>query len=65
MCEADDTISWSLNKSGLFTTKSMYEYLKSGVCDPNYKWIWKSALPLKIKIFLELCLHVMFLNLLF
>jgi hypothetical protein len=52
MDEADDTISWSLNKSGLFTTKSVYKYLESGVCGPNYKWIWKSALPLKIKIFL-------------
>jgi hypothetical protein len=49
MCEADDTISWSLNKSGLFTTKSMYEYLKSGVCDPNYKWIWKFIIVLQIK----------------
>jgi hypothetical protein len=31
MCEADDAISWSLNKSGLFTTKLVYEYLESGV----------------------------------
>jgi hypothetical protein len=30
----------------------VHKYLKSGVCDLNYKWIWKSALPLKIKIFL-------------
>jgi hypothetical protein len=34
-----------------FTTKPVYEYLQSDSFGPNYKWIWKAKIPLKIQIF--------------
>ena len=47
-----DVIFWKWTKSGMFTTKSVYEYLERDSFGPNYKWIWKAKIPLKIKIFL-------------
>ena len=50
--ENPDAISWSLNSGGRFTTKSVYKRLERDLSGPNYKWVWKAAIPLKIKIFL-------------
>ena len=47
-----DTVFWNLNKKKRFTTKSVYEWLERDLAGPNYKWIWKASIPLKIKIFL-------------
>ena len=43
---------WGLNKSGKFTTKSMYKWLERPLSGCTYKWIWKAKIPLKIQIFL-------------
>ena len=43
---------WNLNKNKRFTIKSVYEWLERDLAGPNFKWIWKASIPLKIKIFL-------------
>lgn len=50
--EAPDVVRWKLNPNGIFSTKSVYKFLEADTVGPNYKWIWKPKLPLKIKIFL-------------
>jgi mannosylglycoprotein endo-beta-mannosidase len=45
------TISWSLNPSGQFSTKSLYLSLCKAPEVPITKLIWKCQLPLKLKIF--------------
>jgi hypothetical protein len=48
-----DTVSWSLERSGNFTTASLYKELTfPGIMNNWMLNIWKAALPLKIKIFL-------------
>jgi hypothetical protein len=47
-----DIISWSLNRKGVFTTKSMYQHLERSLYDPNNKFIWKSKILLNIIFFL-------------
>ena len=34
-------------------TLSIYELLENNIAGPRNKWIWKSKLPLKIKVFLR------------
>jgi hypothetical protein len=47
----DEDIS-SLTANIQFFTKSDYQFLESDISRANNKWIWKSKLPLKIKIFM-------------
>jgi hypothetical protein len=53
LSQEPDTVRWCLEKSGVFTTSSLYHALTFlGV--PN-RWmigIWTANIPLKIKIFL-------------
>ena len=49
---APDSVYWYLNKSGKYTTKSMYKWLEKPLSGCNYRWIWKAKIPLKIQIFL-------------
>ena len=47
-----DKITWKWNmKSGLFTTKSVYNHLSFGEVGLHYRHIWKAKIPYKIKIF--------------
>ena len=51
--EEDDTVIWALERSGKFSTKSLYRFMKhSGNVDLRMTELWKVNLPLKIKIFL-------------
>ncbi|XP_048552830.1 uncharacterized protein LOC125533101 [Triticum urartu] len=52
LSNSSDTISWAFSSRGKFTTKTMYEWLERNLASPNYNWVWKSPVPLKIKIFL-------------
>jgi hypothetical protein len=48
-----DTVAWGLEKSGEFTTSSLYrEILFPGVSTKHMLDLWGASLPLKIKIFL-------------
>ena len=48
-----DSVKWALDKSNIFTTKSLYRFLSdSGASSRVAGYIWKSKLPLKIKFFL-------------
>ena len=48
-----DKVTWVLEKSGRFTTKSMYRwFLHRGVLNKRLCRIWKCRLPVKIKVFL-------------
>jgi hypothetical protein len=48
-----DEVVWVLDKSKNFTTKSLYRFITyRGVGVANAKNIWKTKLPLKIKVFL-------------
>ncbi|VAH35095.1 unnamed protein product [Triticum turgidum subsp. durum] len=50
--ERSDRIFWGLNQNGKFTTKSVYKMLEKPLSGCHYRWIWKTKIPLKIKIFL-------------
>ena len=56
--DGDDSISCFLTNSNNFTVKSCYAILNDGECRSLYKKsIWKSAAPLKVKIFGWLMCH--------
>jgi hypothetical protein len=47
-----DQVSWALEPHGKFTVSSLYRKINQGPSLPHEKLLWKSKLPLKIKIFL-------------
>jgi hypothetical protein len=49
-----DKARWTLEKSGIFTVKSMYRFLFSWEVNSPNKKLWKSRIPLKVKIFMWL-----------
>jgi hypothetical protein len=49
----EETVSWALDKSYQFTTKSLYRFRTDGVITKNiHGIIWKCRVPVKITIFL-------------
>jgi hypothetical protein len=52
-----DKLCWKWTKSGKFTVKSMYNHLCRNSMDRSFKHLWKSRIPLKIKIWLWLIWH--------
>jgi hypothetical protein len=46
-----DMVKWSLGKSDVFSTKSIYQFLERDMSGHHNKWIWKANIPLKIKFF--------------
>jgi hypothetical protein len=50
--EDPDNVEWSLGKSEVFSTKSIYQFLERNISGPHNKWIWKAGIPLKIKKFM-------------
>lgn len=50
-----DLMLWKLEKSGKFTTKSLYrEMVFGGIKDAQLQILWKSPMPIKIKNFMWL-----------
>lgn len=45
-------VGWKFTSKKIFTTKSVYEWLERDLARPNYKWVWKAKIPLKIKTFI-------------
>ena len=55
---ATDTPVWELEKSGKYSTKSMYQFLSHrGVINKRLKKLWACRLPMKLKVFLWLAVH--------
>jgi hypothetical protein len=53
LLQTPDSVKWSLEKSGLFSTASLYrELMFPGVVNRWMMCIWRAKLPLKVKIFL-------------
>jgi hypothetical protein len=53
LLQTPDSVKWSIEKSGLFSTTSLYrELMFPGVVNKWMMCIWRAKLPLKIKIFL-------------
>ena len=53
-----DVVKWVLEKSGQFTTKSMYRWISHrGVVNKRLQLMWGSRLPLKLKTFIWLITH--------
>ena len=51
--QGEDIPIWVLDKSGNYTTRSMYRFLTfGGVVNSRMKKIWSARLPMKIKVFL-------------
>ena len=49
---------WILEKSGSYSTRSMYRFLSHrGVINKRMERLWKSKLPLKLKIFMWLAIQ--------
>lgn len=47
----EDKVIWKLEKSGKFSTRSMYRYITfAGVVDVRMMEIWNSKIPLKVQI---------------
>jgi hypothetical protein len=52
----NDEVNWVLDKSMIFSTKSLYDCLTpgggGGIRDKLHDILWKCKIPLKIKVFL-------------
>jgi hypothetical protein len=53
LSSAPDTVSWMLEPSGEFSTASLYKALHEGADVFRFKELWKTKVPLKIKIFIR------------
>lgn len=49
-----DRPKWIRGKSGIFFAKSTYSHMCSSETESPHAYIWKSKIPLKIKIFMRL-----------
>jgi hypothetical protein len=50
--DEDDAMSWTLEPSGRYLTRSMYLSLSRGATVTYFKEVWRARVPPKIKIFL-------------
>jgi len=53
-----DQVIWVLEKSKTYTIKSMYRFLTfRGVINKRFQQLWRSKLPMKLKVFMWLALQ--------
>jgi hypothetical protein len=57
LTDMQDKPHWKWTKSGKFSVKSVYNHLCSNGIDRTFKHLWKSRIPLKIKIWLWMIWH--------
>lgn len=56
--DTQDEVTWGLERSGVFTTKSLYGFITLGGVESHLdKHLWKSKLPMKIKVFVWQIYH--------
>jgi hypothetical protein len=53
----NDLPRWKWSKKGNFTVKSIYKKICGGGRDRSFRHLWKSRIPLKIKVWLWLIWH--------
>lgn len=54
--ESEDKLSWILDKSGVYSVKSIYSAMQVG-CKVPYKFLWKVKIPPRIRTFIWLVLR--------
>ena len=58
LSDQEDEGYWALNSNGKYTSKSMYEeVVNPGLRDTRMVDMWKSNMPLKVKIFVWMCVR--------
>jgi hypothetical protein len=57
LSQDNDSPRWKWSKKGNFTVKSVYKKISGGVMDRSFRHLWKSRIPLKIKVWLWLIWH--------
>lgn len=58
LCDDRDEMCWAFEKSGIYSTRSLYKALTFGGVEIGFlKDIWKARIPLKIQIFLWMVYH--------
>lgn len=58
LTEGVDRTHWALERSGKYSTKSLYRLMTSGgVTDTHMQMIWRCHIPLKVKIFVWMAAH--------
>jgi len=58
LCKGRDQMSWVLEKSDSYSTRSLYKALTFGGIESCFlKDIWKARIPLKIQIFIWMVYH--------
>ena len=58
LSDSADVGFWALNNNGKYTAKSMYEeVVNPGIRDVRMLEMWKSNMPLKVKIFVWMCIR--------
>jgi hypothetical protein len=57
LTQENDYPRWKWSKNGCFTVKSVYKQICGNGRDRSFKHLWKSKIPLKIKIWLWLIWH--------
>jgi hypothetical protein len=54
----EDKVTWALEKDGICTTKSLYRHVAfGGVISRRMKEVWKTKVPLKVRIFICQMFH--------
>jgi hypothetical protein len=57
LSQENNSPRWKWSKNGSFTVKSMYKQICGNGRDRSFRHLWKSKIPLKIKIWLWLIWH--------
>jgi hypothetical protein len=57
LTDEHDKPVWKWTKGGKFSVKSVYNHLCGNGLDKSFKHLWKSKIPLKIKIWLWVIWH--------
>jgi hypothetical protein len=57
LTQDNDFPRWKWSKSGNFTVKSVYKHVCGCGRDESFRYLWKSKIPLKIKVWLWLIWH--------
>ncbi|KAK1696201.1 hypothetical protein QYE76_012898 [Lolium multiflorum] len=49
--EGEDEVSWALEPSGIFSTRSIYGRMSQGAAVTHFREVWKTRVPPRIRVF--------------